>query len=96
MRSSGKVLLGVLAGVAAGATLGILFAPDKGSNTRKKIVDKSNDYADDLTQRFNEFVDSMNQKVDSLTKDATHVAHNVNHQAEQLVDDVKSTMSNKY
>jgi gas vesicle protein len=42
--SSGKVLLGVLAGVAVGATLGILFAPDKGSNTRKKITQKSDDY----------------------------------------------------
>ena len=34
---AGKVFLGVLAGVAAGAVLGILFAPDKGSKTRKKI-----------------------------------------------------------
>lgn len=32
---NGKVLLGVLAGVAVGATLGILFAPDSGTNTRK-------------------------------------------------------------
>ena len=34
--SKGKLLLGVLAGVAAGALLGILMAPDKGSETRKK------------------------------------------------------------
>jgi gas vesicle protein len=43
---TGKVVLGLLAGVAAGAILGILFAPDKGSNTRKKIVDKGEGYAE--------------------------------------------------
>ena len=41
---NGKVLLGVLAGVAVGATLGILFAPDSGTNTRKKIMKKGEDY----------------------------------------------------
>lgn len=35
--NNGKILLGVLAGVMTGATLGILFAPDSGANTRKKL-----------------------------------------------------------
>ncbi len=46
--SSGKVLLGLLAGVAAGALLGILFAPEKGSVTRKKMSKKAEEYGDGL------------------------------------------------
>ena len=41
-----KILLGLIAGVAAGALLGILLAPDKGSETRKKILKKCEDMAD--------------------------------------------------
>ena len=36
-----KLILGVLGGVAVGALMGVLFAPEKGSKTRKKI---SNEY----------------------------------------------------
>ena len=46
--NTGKVLLGVLAGVAAGALVGILFAPAKGSRTRKRIYKKGEDYAEGL------------------------------------------------
>jgi gas vesicle protein len=51
--SRGSVLLGALAGVAAGALFGILFAPDKGSSTRKKIIDKGEDYVDNLKEKIN-------------------------------------------
>lgn len=68
--STGKVLLGVLAGVAAGALLGILFAPDKGASTRKKILDKGDAYADDLEEKFNDFIESISRKYESVMDDA--------------------------
>jgi gas vesicle protein len=68
--SSGKVLLGVLAGVAAGALLGILFAPEKGSTTRRKIVSKGEEYVDDLKEKFGEFVDKVASKFESEKEEA--------------------------
>ncbi|MBP8792062.1 MAG: YtxH domain-containing protein [Lutibacter sp.] len=66
---TGKILLGVLAGVAAGATLGILFAPAKGSKTRKKIIEKGDDYADGLKAKISEIVDSVKDKYESIKED---------------------------
>ena len=71
---SGKILLGVLAGVAIGATLGILFAPDKGSSTRKKISKKGDEYADELEKKFNDFIDGLTKKYETVRDEATHLA----------------------
>ena len=71
--NNGKVLLGVLAGVAAGATLGILFAPDSGVNTRKKIMKKGEDYADNLKGQFNHLTASLNEEVDGFKEEINHL-----------------------
>ena len=63
--NAGKLLTGVLAGFAAGVALGILIAPDKGSETRKQILDKGEGYADDLKGKFDDFVTSLNKKYQS-------------------------------
>ncbi len=72
--SSGKVLLGVLAGVAVGAALGVLFAPDKGWNTRKRISKKAEDITDDLREKFDEFLDSISVKVDEAKEDFADIS----------------------
>ncbi len=90
--SSGKVLLGVLAGVAAGATLGILFAPDKGSNTRKKISRKGEDYAEELEDKFNEFLDGIKEQYEATKKEALHAAQNGQAKAEEVVEEAKAAI----
>ena len=64
--SSGKVLASVLAGAAAGAILGILFAPDKGSETRRKIAERGSDLADGVRSRVSEFADGISEKYESV------------------------------
>jgi gas vesicle protein len=64
---TGKAILGMLAGLAAGAVLGVLFAPEKGSSTRKVITKKGEDLADALNdkidQRFEELINTMTGKM---------------------------------
>lgn len=52
MNNTGKIITAIAVGAAAGAILGILFAPDKGSETRKKINKQRKKIADELMKKF--------------------------------------------
>ncbi len=52
-------LIGFLAGAAAGAIAGILFAPDKGSETRKNIKKKVKDFSDEFGLGISEILDDF-------------------------------------
>jgi gas vesicle protein len=69
MKSS-KILLGVMAGFATGAAVGILFAPKKGSKTRKLIVRTSEDYADAVKEKVNSLMEGINEQCASFCKEA--------------------------
>ena len=60
MKSSGKILAAVAAGIAAGAILGILFAPDKGSETRRKISERGKRFSDDAKDLMQKGRDKLN------------------------------------
>lgn len=63
--NAGKVVMGVLAGMAVGALLGVLFAPDKGSETRKKMAEKGGELADGVSEKLKKLIDELNQKIDA-------------------------------
>ena len=54
--NSGKIIGAILIGAAVGGILGILFAPDKGSETRKKIAGKTDELTKSLKTKFNALV----------------------------------------
>ena len=64
-----KIILGVLGGVAVGALLGVLFAPEKGDKTRKKIMEKSNDYADELKDKLDSLLGTVSRKYAKLKRE---------------------------
>ena len=68
--NSSKLLLGILGGVAAGALLGVLFSPDKGSTIRKKMGNKSKDFTDDMKWKFEELYTDVTDKYETLLEDA--------------------------
>lgn len=74
--STGKVVLGAVAGLAVGAILGVLFAPEKGSVTRKQITDKGHDLADGVKSKYKELADSVSEKFQSAKHDAQEFAEN--------------------
>ena len=88
--NSGKVLLAVLAGIAVGALLGVLFAPDKGSETRKKITTKGEDYADELKEKFDEFLDTISEKYEKAKEDVSDFTEKAHAKADELKKDLKT------
>ena len=56
-----KVIAGLLAGIAAGAALGILFAPDKGAKTRKRIFRKGADTVDEIKDRVDDLLNDLTE-----------------------------------
>ena len=61
--SAEKVLIGVVAGMAVGAIVGVLFAPDKGSETRSKIVSKGEDTIHGLKLKVSNLMDMLAEKL---------------------------------
>jgi gas vesicle protein len=68
--STGKVITGILAGAAAGAILGVLFAPDKGSETRAKIAQKSSELTDAIKEGYGKVAEAVTNNYEAMKENA--------------------------
>lgn len=87
MSENGKALSALLLGVAAGAVLGLLMAPDKGNNTRKKIQDGVEDLVDQLTDKINEGKEALNNLKSKAMSSASDLKDKAMSKAEQFKAD---------
>ncbi len=66
MTNSNKIILGLVGAAAVGVAVGILLAPEKGTDARKKIAET----ATDIASRVGEWVSSGKEQVQDLADKA--------------------------
>ena len=74
MNSTSKTILAVMGAAAVGAIIGMLVAPEKGSDLRRKLTDATGDWTTQLSELLaqgKEQLNSLKNKVSSETSDFT-------------------------
>ena len=72
--SSGKILAGIIIGAAAGALAGLLFAPEKGSEMRKRLSTTGEDYFHTVKDSLDELLDNVAEKFGEAVKNVNQSA----------------------
>lgn len=86
MNDNTKVVVALLAGLAAGAALGILFAPDKGSETRDKLTDSLNNLGDSIKETAAAEIDKLVGLKDKVVE---NIKNKVKGAEEEYQDDLE-------
>jgi len=76
MNTTGKILTAFAVGAAAGAVLGILFAPGKGSDTRQKISEQGKKFADSVKEKINLAKENCNNLKEEMKNAAREPVNN--------------------
>lgn len=86
-------ILSMLGGFAAGAIAGVFYAPEKGSETRKQVLKRGEEYVDGVKTKFEEISNTVAEKFDSTKKGAEDLATTGMDKLDEVRKEVKNTAS---
>lgn len=95
MSRSKDFTLGLLSGALVGSVIALLYAPDKGSNTRDVLSYRLSKYGDELSHLIDrlshekEAISEAKRKGDEVVEDARQRAEDLIQEAEDLLGNIE-------
>ena len=97
MSTTSKTAAAFFVGVAVGAALGILFAPEEGSKIRKKLKDGFDEKKDELIKRFDDLASGVKSKLEipesKLQSAFEDVAQNADGKSNDIIDSLEKKLA---
>lgn len=95
MANTGSTLLALVTGAAIGAGIGMLYAPDSGDKTRKRIKDDARKAQDRLNKRYHETSSNLSDKAKKARLDFEERLEETLSSASHKADDILAAMETK-
>lgn len=92
MSRNNNNLLAFVIGALTGAALGILYAPDKGKNTRDKLSFRLDKYRIKIKELAEELIEGKENSTSEAKDEAKKVVNEATQKAESLLNDVESLL----
>lgn len=95
MSNSGTTFLALLTGAAIGAGLGLLYAPDSGEETRRRLSDNARRTQDNLNRRYRETSSNLGEKAKKAKMDFETRLEETLSSASYKADEILASLENK-